>query len=138
MGNDKRSDTDVLIKEFDTVKVKAGGEVLDIGRISFIRLMKLMKLVAAMFLKNSDRFKNISAKGTTAYEDVMNVLQVLDENEVLEFESLLADRPIDFCKKLTFSEVSEIIRVSIDLNYDDVKATLKNWEGTIEKLKIKK
>ena len=131
MGND----TEVLLKEFEAVEIEANGEKIKIGRVSFVKLMKLTKFAAALFLKNAERFKNIDRTGANAYQDIMNIMQALDENELVEFISILVDKPSDFCRELPFTTVSEIVRVSVEANYDDIRATIKKWQGTAGKLK---
>ena len=133
MGND----TEILTKEFETVDIKAHGEVLKIGRISFVKLIKLMKFVAALFLKNADRFTKIDKSGANAYQDIMSIMTVLDETEMLQAVSIITDKPVEFCQELSFDEVSEIVRLTVEYNYDDISATLKKWQGTAGKLKAK-
>lgn len=130
------NDVELLLKEEMKIPVKVQGEEIKVGRLSFLQVTKVMKELGRIFIANSAKFKNIKADGANNIEDIISILEQFDENEIVKLISIVIRKDVSFCSKLSAVEVSEIIRATIEINYDEFQATLKNWKGTARKIKI--
>jgi len=132
------NDLQIVIQEQDKTFITIQNEKFEIGRLSYLQIIKLTKVIGLMFAKNVERFQKLDTSKETIMQDIFGILEVLDEDEMSSIISIILKKDKEFCKKLSAIEISELLRIVIEYNYTDFSVTVKNWQRTIKGITVKK
>ena len=98
-----------------------------IGKLSVMQVLKIIKYIINVSGKVKEVQKQFAGnKNTNNLQDILNVLEVLNDEQIAEVESiLLNENDKNFVKNnLDFEKLIELLAIVLENN--DIKAILKN------------
>lgn len=121
------TDIDILVPETKTIKVK--DRSYKIGKLSFKQSLSLSRFIAKTILSNREKLTEFAAKSdksTSNPEDIMNIINLLDDDDLFYFISiLLKEDDIAFLNdNLGLENVIEIVTAICE--YNDFEKIKKN------------
>lgn len=128
------NDFSVIEQEIVKKKFIVNGKEVQLGKLSFIQVSRIIKALAKIFVRNSERFTGLK-QGETNRDDILNIIDKFDEAEILELLAIITKLEVKDCQELDFVVVANILETVIEFNLQDFQDILKNWQGIVSKLK---
>ena len=127
----------VLIDESIEHSIKIKDEVLAFKKLSLKQVIQLTKILTKTFGKYSSQVKNLNLNNQSNAQDVLELFNIIDESEVAEIIAILTGKPVEYCLALGFKEITDVVTIVIDINYNDFASILKNFQRISSRLQTK-
>ncbi len=127
MGNE----IGLLFDEKKTIKIN--GKEFKIGKLKLMTVLRLVKLMGAVFTKMSKTGSAMKV-GKTNAEDVINAFEMLDEEALVQAISIILETDdIAFCRTIDFSDFTDVIVALCENNdFNKIVGNVKRVTGLIQ------
>ena len=124
------NDSDILLSENDFTDVIVNEKTFKIGKLKTITFLKLVKFIGKTISKYSKEVKTMEL-GKSNAQDFMEFVELFDETELVEFESIILNHnDKEFCKEIAIEELIDIISAICEHNnFDKLKKKVQRVAG---------
>ena len=110
-----------------------------LGKLSISQFLKIIKFVTKTIItsqKRINQLKEVSQNNETIKEDVLTIFELLDNDEVIQFFSIvLNETDLEFLNQnLSIDKALEIIDIELDFNIDLIENSKKKFNQIQEKI----